>query len=176
MRKNNSVVSAVVIVLCLSIFMYTMPSFSKSVSREIQSIQVESEYTKEMDCLAKNIYYEAGHESFEGKLAVAQVTLNRTKEPEFPSSICGVVYQKKTTDGETVCQFTWTCFKVNTKLDEYTWQEAKYIAHIALTKPTSHDIIKKSNALFYHADYVNPHWNKHGIITKIGHHIFYASI
>ena len=47
----------------------------------------------QLDCLARNIYHEAGYESFEGKVAVAQVTLNRTESGQFPSDICKVVYQ-----------------------------------------------------------------------------------
>ena len=49
---------------------------------------------RQLACLAKNIYYEAGYESFEGKVAVAQVTINRANSGDFPSDICGVIYQK----------------------------------------------------------------------------------
>jgi spore germination cell wall hydrolase CwlJ-like protein len=49
---------------------------------------------KQLDCLARNIYHEAGGEPFEGKVAVAQVTINRTENGAFPSDICQVVYQK----------------------------------------------------------------------------------
>ena len=48
----------------------------------------------QLDCLARNIYHEAGYEPFEGKVAVAQVTINRAESGEFPSDICRVVYQK----------------------------------------------------------------------------------
>ena len=58
----------------------------------------------ELLCLAKNIYYEARGEPMHGKIAVAQVTLNRvTHRTEFQSSICGVVYAKH--------QFSWTMEK-----------------------------------------------------------------
>ena len=49
---------------------------------------------RDLDCLAKNIYYEAGNESLEGKVAVGIVTLNRVADGRFSSSICGVVKQK----------------------------------------------------------------------------------
>ena len=49
----------------------------------------------EIMCLAKNIYYEARGEPLHGKIAVAQVTLNRvTHRTQFEASICGVVYAK----------------------------------------------------------------------------------
>lgn len=60
---------------------------------------------REVECLAKNIYYEAGSEPREGMLAVAQVTMNRVKSNEFPRSVCGVVYQQR----KGVCQFSWVC-------------------------------------------------------------------
>lgn len=49
---------------------------------------------KEMACLAQAVHGEAANQSFKGKVAVAYVILNRTQEPGFASSICGVVNQK----------------------------------------------------------------------------------
>ena len=50
--------------------------------------------SRELDCLAKNIYYEAGNETLEGKVAVGIVTLNRVADGRFSSSVCGVVKQR----------------------------------------------------------------------------------
>jgi len=50
----------------------------------------------DLDCLARNIYYEAGSEPEEGKAAVGLVTINRSRSGEFPTSICGVVNQRTT--------------------------------------------------------------------------------
>ena len=50
--------------------------------------------SKDEDCLARNIFYEAGSESEEGKAAVAIVTINRVKDGRFGNSICGVVNQR----------------------------------------------------------------------------------
>jgi len=47
-----------------------------------------------LTCLAMNIYYEARHEPVEGQIAVAHVVLNRTEDPRFPDSVCGVIKQK----------------------------------------------------------------------------------
>jgi spore germination cell wall hydrolase CwlJ-like protein len=41
-----------------------------------------------------------------------------------------------------------------------------------LTVPVLHDKISETNALYYHATYVNPGWNKNKVITRIGNHIF----
>jgi len=59
----------------------------------------------ELKCLTNNIYYEARDQSRQGKIAVSYVTLNRVKDSRFPSTICGVVKQKR----NGVCQFSWYC-------------------------------------------------------------------
>lgn len=79
----------------------------------------------EVKCLAMNIYYEAGRTSDQGQYAVAHTTLNRTKYNGFPTTICGVVYEKtfvKFKDSTIeVCQFSWVCEKrkINIKDDAY---------------------------------------------------------
>ena len=55
---------------------------------------VKVKYTPEdVLCLAKNIYFEAGVESTAGKLAVANVTINRTLRNNYPNTICAVVQE-----------------------------------------------------------------------------------
>ena len=98
--------------------------------------------SKDVDCLAKNIYYEAGMEPEEGKVAVAMVTINRVRDGRFGKSVCSVVDQRtvkvrtievsedkmvrtgffgtpekqtvKTfvTQNTAVCQFSWRCMFV----------------------------------------------------------------
>jgi len=95
--------------------------------------------SRDEECLARNIFYEAGSESEEGKAAVAIVTINRVKDGRFGNSICGVVNQRtvlvrQSTQKKTemvaagffgrpepvtkteivissvpVCQFSWVC-------------------------------------------------------------------
>ena len=48
----------------------------------------------DLECLARNIYYEAGSEPEEGKAAVGLVTINRSRSGNFPTTICGVVNQR----------------------------------------------------------------------------------
>lgn len=48
----------------------------------------------ELACMALAVYYEARGESPRGKMAVAQVVLNRSRSSVFPSSICDVIFQK----------------------------------------------------------------------------------
>ena len=64
---------------------------------------------RQLEWLARNVYFESASEPFEGKVAVAQVTLNRAKHPQFPNDVCQVVYQKSIFMEKVVCQFSWYC-------------------------------------------------------------------
>ena len=132
-----------------------------------------AEQTRQLECLTRNIYWEAASEPFEGKVAVAQVTLNRMNSGKFPDSVCGVVHQKNVFYEKVVCQFSWYCennYKVKA-IHKPMWRESEEVAKKVLLEgfrlPSLH------NALYYHADYVNPGW-KHPKIEKIGRHIFYG--
>ena len=127
---------------------------------------------RQLECLAMNIYREAGHENFEGKVAVAQVTMNRASHPAFPSDVCAVVYQKSVIMEKVVCQFSWACDgtpKVKpTNTVAYT--ESMAVAKKVLLEGFRLDVMKE--ALYYHANYVNPKWPLEKI-GSIGNHIFY---
>ena len=132
-----------------------------------------AEQTKQLECLTRNIYWEAASEPFVGKVAVAQVTLNRMQSGKFANSVCGVVHQKNVFYEKVVCQFSWYCennHKVK-PVHKPMWRESEEVAKKVLLEgfrlPSLH------NALYYHADYVNPGW-KHPKIEKIGRHIFYG--
>ena len=127
---------------------------------------------KQLDCLARNIYHEAGYEPFEGKVAVAQVTINRAESGQFPSDICQVVYQKNIVYERVLCQFSWYCDSASLKkpMNGAVYVEAMEVAKKVLLEGFRIDSVK--GALYYHADYVNPKWGKKPI-AKIGHHIFY---
>lgn len=127
---------------------------------------------RQLDCLAKNIYFEAASEPFEGKVAVAQVTMNRAESGRFPSDICAVVYQKNVFMEKVVCQFSWYCEnggKAPIRSQEM-YNESMAVAKKVLLENFRLDVMK--DAMYYHADYVNPNWKKEKI-GKIGRHIFY---
>lgn len=127
---------------------------------------------RQLDCLAINIYREAGYEPFEGKVAVAQVTMNRVASGKFGNDVCGVVYQKNVIMEKVVCQFSWACDSVhrNRPINKAAYQESYEVAKKVLLENFRLDILK--DALYYHADYVNPRWQLDKI-GKIGAHIFY---
>ena len=172
--KNKLFTSIVTILFCFSVA-YVTPSISQEIADTIIKQEVNEDFNKQLACLTKNIYYEAAFEPYEGKLAVAQVVLNRANNPNFPSTICEVVYQRTLSPNKMiVCQFSWTCLKNLIVKDKYAWEESEIVARKALTADKVHDKIAATNAMYYHADYVNPGWNKRKIVAKIGRHIFYS--
>jgi spore germination cell wall hydrolase CwlJ-like protein len=138
-------------------------------SQEVVSIKTRE---RQLDCLAMNIYREAGHESFEGKVAVAQVTMNRVAHPAFPKDVCGVIYQKNVVMDRVVCQFSWYCDSVHKArpINQAAYKESYEVAKKVLLEGFKLSVLK--DALYYHANYVNPRWQLDKI-GQIGAHIFY---
>ena len=125
---------------------------------------------EELYCLAKNIYFESRNQPKIGKIAVAQVTLNRVKSDKFPSTVCEVIYQGG--ERRNRCQFSWYC---DGKKDEPTngpaWDESVYLALLVYGDGFL-DVTE--GALWYHATYVSPSWAEHYQKTvRINNHIFY---
>jgi spore germination cell wall hydrolase CwlJ-like protein len=132
----------------------------RAINKAYQTVKATN---AELLCLAKNIYYEARGEPMQGKIAVAQVTLNRvTHRTEFQSNICGVVYAKH--------QFSWTMEKHREPGGE-AWREAQAIAK-AVVIGTAH--LPNFKALYFHNLTVQPQWNKtKELVARIGNHTFY---
>ncbi len=170
---NTLVKLFAVIAVGYGIFTITETKFDYLKTKDYNTKYITmAEREKQLQCLAKNIYYEAATEPFEGKVAVAQVTINRSESGRFPSDICDVVFQKTKFFDKVVCQFSWYCErgpKVAQKNEHYKESEevAKKVLLENFRLPSLH------GAMYYHADYVSPNWNKPRI-TKIGRHIFYG--
>ena len=139
------------------------------------------------ECLAKNIYFEAGVESTAGKLAVANVTINRTSDKNYPNTICGVVqegihYYNANKDKHYPvrdrCQFSWYCDGL---LDEpregRTWESAQELAERVLVNHYDKALIDITDgATHYHANWMEtyPSWSKKKkVMASIDRHIFY---
>lgn len=126
----------------------------------------------QLDCLARNIYHEAGYEPFEGKVAVAQVTINRAESGQFPSDICKVVYQKNVVYEKVLCQFSWYCEQASAKkpMNGPVYTESMEVAKKVLLEGFRLPSVK--DALYFHGDYINPGWKREKV-AKVGRHIFY---
>ena len=126
--------------------------------------------SREQQCLAEAVYYEARSERLPGQKAVAEVVLNRVNNKHFPNTICGVVYDgAERTSG---CQFSFTCDGSTANLPKgKAWARAQEIA--------DHMIVGASapltwRATHYHTTDVNPAWSKTLRQTrKFDTHVFY---
>jgi spore germination cell wall hydrolase CwlJ-like protein len=171
LRGINLLIGLVIVVLLTNfVILKKVDDLQK---REIDpDYMTASEVEKSLDCLAMNVYREAGHEPFEGKVAVAQVTLNRVNSNKFPRDVCAVVYQKTRFTERVICQFSWYCDSKhrNRPVNDEAYEESYRVAKMVFLEDFRLESIR--NALYYHADYVNPNW-KLKRIAKIGTHIFY---
>jgi spore germination cell wall hydrolase CwlJ-like protein len=116
-------------------------------------------------CLALNLYHEARGEGPDGMMAVAQVTLNRVHHPDWPDTICEVVYQTS--------QFSWTNGKTEHPGDSEEWTFAKAVT-IDVLIGDAHSVLDH-RALFFHATSVQPVWADDMLLLgQIGDHKFYG--
>lgn len=151
------------------------PSLTKEVQKRVTNVAKATVFKtnekvklspKEFECLAKNVYHEAGVEPTEGKIAVAQVTLNRVKDGKWGNDVCKVVYAKS--------QFSWTLDKKKrvSKPAGELWQ-----ASVNAVKEFQKGIRVRGlgDSTFYHADYIRqPKWAKvYEMTAQVGKHIFY---
>jgi N-acetylmuramoyl-L-alanine amidase len=132
---------------------------------------------QQVECLAQNVYYEAGYEPTKGQIAVAMVTLNRVNSGHFPKSICGTMTQKI----EDTCQFSWYCDdykRVKAESYRYTRHEKEVFDRsraVALYTYMNYKTLKDvtKGALFFHTKDIKPEWKNVRVTTVIGNHIFY---
>ena len=139
------------------------------------------------ECLAKNIYFEARAESTAGKLAVANVTINRAINGNYPNTICGVVqegihyYNVKKDKHFPVrdrCQFSWYCDGlIDEPREGRTWESAQELAKKVLVNHYDKVLIDITDgATHYHANWMEkyPSWSKKKkVMASIDRHIFY---
>ena len=135
------------------------------------ALQGQGTGTAAIDCLTQAIYYEAASESDRGERAVAQVVLNRMRNPLFPHSVCGVVFQGA--PAKTGCQFSFACDgSLNRQPSIAGWARARRIAIAALSGTVERSVGLSTH---YHADFVVPYWaSSLDKVQTIGAHIFYV--
>lgn len=128
---------------------------------------------KEQACLANGIYFEARGESVRGQAAVAQVILNRVRNPAYPNSICGVVYQND--NWLNRCQFSFACDGRKKRIESPANYKVAQDVAMAVTAGKIF-IPEVGSSTHYYANYVHPGWARTmQKMTKIGLHIFYRT-
>lgn len=123
---------------------------------------------RDLDCLTDAVYYEARGEAQRGQQAVATVVLNRVKNPSFPKTVCGVVFQRSSGG----CQFSFACDgSMRYRREGDAWEEARHIAARALSGYVLHDI---GSATHFHTIDVAPDWGSKMLrVAQVGLHVFY---
>lgn len=157
----------------------TQNRFAQLETRNLVDYENESvDYLfNQLDCMALNIYREARGEPTEGKLAVAQVTMNRVNHDAFPDDVCGVVFQKNIFMSRVVCQFSWYCtgnttLSLRNSIETNAYNESYEIAKKVIIEGFELESLK--DALYFHSESVSPNWNFIQV-AHIGNHIFYGS-
>ncbi|GEO80740.1 cell wall hydrolase [Pararhodospirillum oryzae] len=129
---------------------------------------------QDMLCLALNDYWEARGESLRGRVAVAQVVLNRARDPRFPGSLCDVITDDRS-HASRRCQFSWACDgKSDTPANPEVWRSSVLLALSVLRRDNAIND-PTGGALWYHARAVRPSWTRSLTRTvRIGAHYFYT--
>ena len=125
---------------------------------------------RELDCLAQAVYFEARGESPRGQQAVATVIMNRVKNPSFPKTVCGVVYQGSA--HHNGCQFSFACDGLAEHVVEANaWDRARKVAARVLSGAVLRDI---GSATHFHTTGVDPDWGSRMLlVAQVGLHVFY---
>lgn len=129
----------------------------------VAAVDVPAELSREMQCLAGAIYFEAKSESLEGQLAVGRVIVARSRSGRFPASYCGVVYQRS--------QFSFVRGQSMPAINKSSrqWANAVKIARIADAGSWKSPA---EGALFFHAAHVSPGWRLKRV-ARVENHVFY---
>ena len=133
-----------------------------------------SEYTmrksaRELDCLTAALYYEARGEGQSGMEAVAQVIVNRARHPDFPKTLCGVIYQGA--GKGRGCQFSFACDgSMRRRSETALWDRARAVAERAMEGRVSDEV---GNSTFFHATRISPNWRGLQRVATVGRHVFY---
>jgi spore germination cell wall hydrolase CwlJ-like protein len=133
--------------------------------------QAPLDRARALACMTNAIYYEAGNEPVEGQRAVAQVVLNRLRHPEWPNSVCGVIYQGGER-ADLLCQFSFSCDGSMARVPHpQKWAQSRRVAEQALAG----QVFQPAGlSTYYHTLAVRPAWASRLTPTAIiGAHIFY---
>ncbi|TMM48214.1 cell wall hydrolase [Qipengyuania marisflavi] len=138
---------------------------AETLAKLVKSTATPATLSEEMQCLAGAIYFESRGEPLAGQLAVARVIINRAEARQFPSSYCGVVYQR------SQFSFVKNGRMPRIKTGSAAWRKAKAIARIAHENAWDS---AAQDSLYFHAKYVKPSWSRRKTArATINTHVFY---
>ncbi len=126
-----------------------------------------------LDCLARNVYFEARGEPAAGMRAVAEVTMNRAASRLYPGTLCAVVYQKNWDPirRRYVGAFSWTEFDALPAPQGEAWRRAQEAAESVYYRRVPAAL---PGVLHFHATHIRPEWSREKtLVARIGRHAFY---
>lgn len=175
---RNWIIGICLVIMAISTAMISTPAkpmvqqtvvaplvIEKKVVQEEETLKITPHDERQLQCLARNAYFEAGNQTEKGMIAVNNVVMNRVEDRRFPKTPCEVIKQRS----RGVCQFSWVCEGKNRIRNMETYRRARATAERVYLDQT-YDVTH--GALFYHANYVNPNWGLTKV-ARIGAHIFY---
>jgi len=164
--KNKLIIMTMIF---LSIMAIPLPT---QIPADLPNINLKKIDMKQIACMARNIYYEAGAEAMPGQAAVARVVMNRVNHG-FAETPCKVIYQKTLINENIVCQFSWVCEdKTDPSKSNPKYKRALQVAYEVMVFDMHKNVVPKS-ALFFHANTIDPLW-PYKQVARIGNHIFYS--
>lgn len=127
---------------------------------------------RHVTCLAMNIYHEARGSILQEKLAVAHVTINRTKHGSYDSDICNTIFQYSYHNGRKRPQFSWTVKSARYARELDAWLDSQKLAYQVYRGRTQDPT---RGATHFHSRRIQPAWAKQGHqVAVIGHSKFMA--
>jgi N-acetylmuramoyl-L-alanine amidase len=161
----------IIIMTMLFLTIMAVPSPTQLMT-DMPAINLKKIDMKQIACMARNIYYEAGAEAMPGQAAVARVVLNRVNHG-FAETPCKVIYQKTLINENVVCQFSWVCEDKNDpSKSNPKFKQAMRVAYEVMVFDMYKNVVPKT-ALFFHATTIDPLW-PYKQVAIIGNHIFYS--
>ena len=134
-----------------------------SLAETVAKLRSSDPGSRELECLAGAIYFESKSESLAGQLAVGHVIANRAASGRFPSSYCGVVFQRS--------QFSFVRGHSMPYIPRASrdWQDA-----VAIAKIVDHKLHPSpmGKALYFHARRVSPGWRMARVGTLVTHVLY----
>jgi N-acetylmuramoyl-L-alanine amidase len=77
----------------LIIFVIVSIIFAGNINNMLTLVNAQEKGASDEQLLARVVNGEARGEPYEGQVAVAAVIINRTRDPKFPKTLAGVIYQ-----------------------------------------------------------------------------------
>ncbi|HEX7250140.1 MAG TPA: cell wall hydrolase [Burkholderiales bacterium] len=165
---------ALFVLLVLGVLSVLGGGFYAASTEKSSLIEKEKNFhARSLECLARNVYFEARGEPLAGQYAVAEVTMNRKASGVFPDTVCDVVNEKRWDPirGRYVGAFSWTEFRALPAPAGEEWERAQRVAEAVYWQK---HLPTLEGALYFHAAYIRPDWAKEKkLVSRIGRHVFY---